>query len=139
MVGMKYFNKRKENVNMTIYNYDETKVAYIPPESFVSIECKITHKSLHNFGPLKPYPACISITINNMAIYSKSLIHDENDSDRSNIGNYYTEEEEKQEIEKAKLVVKDIMRKMGSHNRYSDYFISKDCHLKNLYICESSE
>lgn len=117
---------------MIIYNYNETKAVFIPRDSSVSVECRLTHKFPHSCGMIKPSPAYVSIMINNIILYGKSLIHDENDPDHTNMGNFYTEDEEKQEIEKAKLVTKAIIKKLQDGNYATDeYYITEDCNLRN--------
>lgn len=117
---------------MILYNYNKTKAVFIPPNSLVSIECKFTPRGPLNFTP-SWYRGVIALLINNSFLYSKSLIHDENDSDRTNALNYYTKDEELQEIEKCKALVRVIMKKLkeGDHSN-DEYYISEDGYLKVL-------
>lgn len=119
---------------MVIYNYNETKAVYIPKGISVNVELKITPKSTLNLSGISPYinpyPAFLSLQINGILLFGKALTHD--DSDHTKVANFYTEEEEKHEVEKAKLLIKTITKKLQDGNHSTDeYYIAEDCKLIN--------
>lgn len=111
---------------MILYNYNKTTAVFIPPNSLASVEYKFTPGGSLNFTPSR-FPGVIALWINGSILYSESLIHDENDPDRTNALNYYTEEEESQELEKCKALVIAIIEKLkeGDHSN-DEYYISED-------------
>lgn len=119
---------------MTIYNYDETKMIFIPLNTPVSMECKLTHNCTSSFGPIKPFPAFLSLLINGTIMWGKSMAHEDrenNDNKEYNIGDFYTDDEIQMEIEKIKGTMKVLCTKLQYRDHTLDeYHFSEEGYLK---------
>lgn len=94
---------------MIIYNHDETKMLFIPVNTSVSMECKLSKSVKFQENSSAPV---LSLKINDTFIMTRLLVHWHDDTDDYTIGDFYTESEIENEICKLKGNMKILFEKL---------------------------